>query len=553
MCYYNTYIPIMKCIKVYPILKKTFSDSLTYWINEDVEIADIIEAPLQNRKIWVVVDSVISVNEAKEFIKSQNFTIRKIENINKLNLFSQDFIFSVLKTANYYIKPFGEVFSEMIPKKILENLSNNIEITKSETKEINIFPIKEYLDANQITENILPIDLYKIDNEKIKTINIHHAESEYYRHLFKKFDYRYFIQEYCTRRKIKLNEIETKLELCDKNLYIIEQSSQNRTAIKKKNLDDEVYKTKLNLISPELFSALKKSEKNNESFFLYTLKKGYAPKTICPDCKHVMKCSKCFEDLEIDLKGSNYVFKCKNNHTPIKIDTPCPVCSNENLLPLGASIEVIYKEIHKEFDCDIVKIDNENNTKSQVKKTLNEYTENKDKKKSTIFIGNDYLVNQSIGLDFKFDNIAVISLESLFAIPLNSMEYEVYKKIALLSQQTNKNLIIQTRDIENPFWKNLQENNIKKIKNDDNLKELNLPPYSTHVQVSIPTEKSRKLLETVKDYLKHYTNFFEVDDKIKTTLHILIDKKDYLKNPIIYYLKSLPQYIKIEVDSRNLL
>ena len=70
----------MKCIKVYPILKKTLSDSLTYWINEDVEIADIIEAPLQNRKIWVVVDSVISVNEAKEYIKSQNFTIRKIEN-----------------------------------------------------------------------------------------------------------------------------------------------------------------------------------------------------------------------------------------------------------------------------------------------------------------------------------------------------------------------------------------------------------------------------------------------------------------------------------------
>jgi primosomal protein N' len=543
----------MKCIKVYPILKKTFSDSLTYWINEDVEIADIIEAPLQNRKIWVVVDSVISLNEAKEFIKSQNFTIRKIENINKLNLFSQDFIFSVLKTANYYIKPFGEVFSEMIPKKILENLSNNIEITKSEAKEINIFPIQEYLQASHFENKILPIDLYKIDTDTIKNININSADSEYYRHLFKKFDYRYFIQEYCTRRKIKLNEIETKLELENKNLYIIEQNSQNQTAIKKKNLDDEVYKTKLNLISPELFSALKKSEKNNESFFLYTLKKGYAPKTICPDCKHVMKCPKCFEDLEIDLKGSNYVFKCKNNHTPIKIDTPCPVCSNENLLPLGASIEVIYKEIQKEFDCDIIKIDNENNTKSQVKKTLNEYINNKDKKKYTIFIGNDYLVNQSIGLDFKFDNIAIVSLESLFAIPLHSMEYEVYKKISLLSHQTNKNLIVQTRDIENPFWKNLQENNTKKIKNEEELKELNLPPYSTHLQVSIPTEKSRKLLETVKEYLKHYTNFYEVDDKIKTTIHILIDKKDYLKNPIIYYLKSLPQYIKIEVDSRNLL
>ncbi len=542
----------MKCIKVYPILKKTFSDSLTYWINQDVEIGDIIEAPLQNRKIWVVVDSVISINEAKEFIKSQNFTIRKIDNINKLNLFSHDFIFSVLKTANYYIKPFGEVFSEMIPKKILDNLSNNIEIEKTNTKIINIFPIKEYINKNDKTdeENILPIDLYKIDNDSLKTINIQYYESEYYRHLFKKFDYRFFIEEYCNRKKIKLNKIETNLKIKDKNLYIIEQSFQNRTAIKKKNLDGEIYKDKISLISPELFSALKKIEKNKETIFLYTLKKGYASKTICPDCKHVMKCDTCFEDLEIDLKGNNYVFKCKNNHKGVKIDTPCPVCSNENLLSLGASIEVIYKEIQKEFDCEIIKIDNENNTKTQIKKILKEYSENK---KPVIFIGNDYLTNQSIGLNFKFDNIAIISLESLFAIPLHSMEYEIYKKIALLSQQTIKNLIIQTRDIKNTFWEELKQNEIVKIKNLDELKNFNLPPYFTHIQLSISTEKNRKVLENIQDYLKRYTDFYEIDEKLKTKIHILIDKKDYLKNPIIYYLKSLPKYINIEVDSRNLL
>lgn len=540
----------MKCIKVYPILKKTFSDSLTYWVSGEVDVGNIIEAPLQNRKIWVVVDSVISVHEAKEFIKSQDFKIRKIETIKKLELFSMDFVFSVLKTANYYIKPFGEVFSEMIPKKILENLSNDIVIEKSNSKEINIFPIQEYLQGSTFENKILPIDLYKIDTEHIKTINIHHTESEYYRHLFKKFDYRYFIREYCFRKKIKLNEIETELSLKNKKLYIIKQDFKNRTAIKKKNLDDEIYKDKLNLISPELFSALKKIEKDKESIFLYTLKKGFAPKTICPDCKHVMRCSQCFEDLEIEIKGNSYQYKCKNKHKAVAVDTPCPVCANQNLLPLGASIEVIYKEIKKEFDCDIVKIDNENNNKSQVKKILKEYSEDA---KPVIFIGNDYLTNQSIGLDFKFDNIAIISLESLFAIPLYSMEYEVYKKIALLSHQANKNLIIQTRDIDNPFWKNLKDNNIERIKNDNELKDLNLPPYSTHIQLSIPTEKSKKTRDIIKQYLDSHIKYYEVEEKIRTTLHILMDKKEYLKNPLIHYLKSLPQYIKIEVDSRNLL
>lgn len=541
----------MKCIKVYPILKKTFSDSLTYWINEDVDVGNIIEAPLQNRMIWVVVDSVLSVYEAKEFIKAQDFKIRKIEKIRKLDLFSLDFIFTVLKTASYYIKPFGEVFSELVPKKILENLTNDIELAKSDAKEINIFPIQEYVNAHpEINNAILPIDIYKADHESVKKINIHYAESEYYRHLFKKFDYRYFIREYCARRKIKLEEIETELNIKDKNLYIIEQSSQNRTAIKKKNLDNEVYKTKLNLISPELFSALKKCEKDNESVFLYTLKKGFAPKTICPDCKHVMKCAKCFEDLEIDLRGNSYVFKCKNDHKGIPIDTPCPVCSNENLLPLGASIEVIYKEIHKEFDIDIVKIDNENNTKGQVKKIFKEYKENP---KATIFIGNDYLVNQSTGLGFKFDTTAIVSLESLFAIPLHNMEHEIYKKIALISHITKKNLIIQTRDLENPLWEYLKKDKIDKIKNENETEKLGLPPFTTHIQISIPTEKSRKTLETIKNYISQQEPYFEVEEKLKTTIHILTNKKEYLKNPIIYYLKSLPQYIKVEVDSRNLL
>jgi primosomal protein N' len=133
------------------------------------------------------------------------------------------------------------------------------------------------------------------------------------------------------------------------------------------------------------------------------------------------------------------------------------------------------------------------------------------------------------------------------------MEYEMYKKIALISHITKTNLIIQTRDIENPFWKHLEKNDIDAIKNTKELETLNLPPFATHIQISIPTEKSKKTLETVKGHLERQEQFFEITDKLKTTLHILADKKEYLRNPLIYYLKSLPHYIQVEVDSRNLL
>jgi primosomal protein N' len=133
------------------------------------------------------------------------------------------------------------------------------------------------------------------------------------------------------------------------------------------------------------------------------------------------------------------------------------------------------------------------------------------------------------------------------------MEKDVYNKIALISNQTNKNLIIQTRDLTNTFWTNLKNNNLEKIENQESLKKLKLPPYSTHIQISIPTEKSKKTLEIVKDYLDNNIKYYEIVEKTKTILHILIDKKEYSKSSIVYYLKSLPAYIKIEVDSRNLL
>ncbi len=533
----------MLCIKVYPILKKTFSESLTYWVNTNVNIGDIIEAPLQNRKIWVVVDSIISISEAKEFIKSQSFTIRKIDKLKKLDLFSIDFIFSVLQTSNYYLKPFGEIFSEIIPKKILENLSNDIETEHNISKEINIFPIKEYIERD-LENSILPIDLYKIDNKDIKTINIHYYESEYYRHIFKKFDYRYLIEEYANRHNIKLNKIETKLNIKNKNLYIIDQNIHYKTEIKKKNDDGDTYKEKLDIISPELFSALKQIEKKKENIFLYTLKKGLSSRIICSDCHHIMRCETCDEPLEIDIKNNKRIYTCPENHKQISIDSPCPICQNENLLTLGANIETVYKEIKDKFDLNISKIDNENNRISDFKKL------DKDK---TIFIGNDFLLNQIIKSNFVFDNIAIISLESLFAIPLYNMEKNIYDKISLLSKSVKNDLIIQTRDIQNAFWENLQANNLTKIENKADLKKYNLPPYTTHIQISIKHTKTNRDLNLIKDFLKKYINFYEDTQKNKTTIHILIEKSEYLKHPINYYLKSLPIYIKVEVDSRNLI
>lgn len=135
------------------------------------------------------------------------------------------------------------------------------------------------------------------------------------------------------------------------------------------------------------------------------------------------------------------------------------------------------------------------------------------------------------------------------------MEKYIYDKIALISNQLNNNLLIQTRNIENPFWNYLEKNNIKKIENLEELEYYELPPKTVHIQISISTQSNRnkKDLEQIENILKNYTKYYKDIKKINTTIHILMNKKEFLKSPIINYLKSLPTYIKTEVDSRNLI
>jgi len=155
----------MRCIQVYPIIKKTFSEILTYWTDDkqDLHSGEIILITIRNQKVWAVIHSVLSVHESKEFIRNQSFTIKKLSNIEKNNFLSKEFISAVLKTSTFYMRDFGEVLSEFIPKKILEKFSNDIN-HKSDIETYHTIPTQNHKKIfKKNKDHILPIDFYLLE------------------------------------------------------------------------------------------------------------------------------------------------------------------------------------------------------------------------------------------------------------------------------------------------------------------------------------------------------------------------------------------------------
>ncbi len=576
----------MQCITVFPILKRTFTDTLMYWSSIPCAVGDVIQVKMQNRNIWAVVDEVIPVHQAKEYIKSQTFTIRKIDTLIKTDAFSREFILAVLDTARYYVRPFGEVFSELVPKKILENLesvsqekqknttsptlptthyiqaplSERIETIKqlqlANPDTYIVVPIKTheaYLKKAGCSPVLMPIDLYRLDQSPAeKTICVLElASSEYYRHLRKDFDIRFFLRAFCKRKKITLYESDTILPIyatrpaetllpaplsTTPTLHLIDMTESGRAKVKtKQDLQKKSF-----LFSPELISLIRFCEKKKESLLLYTVRKGLSHQTVCADCKHLLSCTTCQKPLHLkDLNGEK-MYVCDSCHTTQTANLACPICSGWNLIPFGTHTEILREELEQITDMPIVIIDSNNQTKSSAKKALQ-------KKDSTLYIGTELLLTQSI--DQQYTHSAIISLESLLGLPSRNAEFDAARVIYTLMERTTKDLLIQTRNPAHPIWQAIKQKDwqplISHIYTDT--EEAKLPPYNTHIQISARSKE----LDQIRSYIQRYTPVQTTTHQNREILHMFFEHGAWPDLHIYPYLKTVPASIDIQVDKTN--
>ena len=128
----------MNIIKVNPISRGIGKETLSYFTGAEVNLGDIVEVPLRNKKINALVVDIEDVANVKSDIKNADFVTRKASIVKVRNLLSPEFIEASYDTARYFASNTGGILNSLIPKIILEKNIPADEAGKKSTEIISV-------------------------------------------------------------------------------------------------------------------------------------------------------------------------------------------------------------------------------------------------------------------------------------------------------------------------------------------------------------------------------------------------------------------------------
>ncbi|MEK7538987.1 MAG: hypothetical protein AAB552_04055 [Patescibacteria group bacterium] len=315
---------------------------------------------------------------------------------------------------------------------------------------------------------------------------------------------------------------------------------------------------------------------NNERVFLLAVRKGLASVTACGDCGTLVRCKVCEAPLVIHKKTnrkdepagdqSPYVFSCHscgNVRTPeAGLHETCTNCQSWRLEPLGIGIERIEEEIAKLFpDTPCFTLDGDHaKTRSQAKKIISQFEKACDaKKQGAILIGTPMAVPYLSTME----HTAIISLDSLFAIPDFRMSERIFALVLALREKTSASLLVQTRTDDTTLLVQALDGNLAEFMQNELAlrKAFSYPPFGTIVKVTIrgsratlPTELER-LKEFLSDYAPIAPGICTREPKGLFRMHLILKLADtaWPNETLTKKLRALPRGFMVEVNPDHLL
>jgi len=427
-----------------------------------------------------------------------------------------------------------------------------------------------------------------INRHDIKTIIIENESSDVYKQIIKPYiDIRSFAEVLSSIQKNKLIFGDSLLR--PETLYRHENGDFGEIAspsyrlaqpdkqiiIDTKNDFEDKDKKKLTIISKPARILINEALSSNQSVFLFSIRKGLAPMTICNDCGHTLLCPLCTtpivlygtKQISANKSTTKRIFMCNKCGRKEKTEICCPICSSWNLTPLGIGIDRVYEEIKVLFPkTNIIQIDKE--TTKTKKEALNAFAKFKDNPAS-ILIGTEMALSY---LEDQIHSSIIISLDGLFSIPNFNMTQKILHIVEKLNHITKNKLLIQTR---NPLNKTLQYitsgNVLPLCRFDQNERQkFNYPPYKRLIKITFEgsakdTDKAREMIERLLgDYEPQIFSAFisKIKGQYITNTIIKIDKqiwplpiddKKIFDQSLNQKLRSLPLSFSIDVDPEDLL
>lgn len=312
------------------------------------------------------------------------------------------------------------------------------------------------------------------------------------------------------------------------------------------------------ILSDEVEEMILKTKANSEHMMILATRRGMAPTTICGDCQNVVLCNSCSAPVVLHNTNGKTFFMCHRCGERRSTEEYCKTCGSWKLGTVGIGIDLVIEKIKSKFpDTNIYKIDSDS---IKDEKVAHEVVAMFRAKPGSILIGTEMMLQY---IYEKVENSAVVSLDSLFALPDFRIQEKILYMLIRLREITMNNIIVQTRKSDEKVF----EYGLKGNMNDfyktsiEERKKFNYPPFSTLIKITLEGNKDEivKEMENVQNILDPFE--VEVFPAFTHTIRgnyvlhglIRLPFEKWPNEDLSMKLRSLSPAVVIKVDPESLL
>lgn len=317
---------------------------------------------------------------------------------------------------------------------------------------------------------------------------------------------------------------------------------------------------KFKVLSPELEDLIRTNTAENTHLFIFAVRRGLSPSTVCDDCGNIVMCKQCKATVVLHTSpetGRNY-FMCHVCGERRSADEHCQVCDSWRLTPLGIGIDRVQEEITTLFpDVDVFKIDADS---TKTDKKVREVLEKFKAKPGSILLGTELAMQH---YNEKVEHTAIVSLDSLFGLPDFRIQEKIMYTLVRLRAQAARSILVQTRKSEQKVFEYGLKGNLSDFYRAtvDERKQFSYPPFSILIKITIEGKKDTiaKDMGDVSNFLApHEIDIFPAFTSTvrgKSVIHglIKIPTHAWPDSELAVKLRSLPPNVMVKVNPESLL
>lgn len=242
------------------------------------------------------------------------------------------------------------------------------------------------------------------------------------------------------------------------------------------------------LIGKETKKEIEKALLSQGRVFVYTVRRGLRPITLCNDCGTTLTCANCSSPLVLhSTEGGTRTFVCHKCKMRRSADSKCEHCGGWRLVALGYGSESVYGELKNFFPETAISIIDKDNAKTpqEAKKKVKDF----ESKKGGILVGTELALQY---LTKPLNTIVVGSIDSLFNIPSFRINEKIFHMINTLRQKSERLFLIQTRLKDTRMLESALSGNILSFYREEikERKGLRYPPESRIIKLTLEGKKA---------------------------------------------------------------